>query len=71
MVITDLRMPYVDGRKVAAAVKTLALSTPVIMLTRWGQRLITEADVPPHVDRVLCKPPRLRELREALAALGT
>jgi signal transduction histidine kinase/ActR/RegA family two-component response regulator len=70
VVITDLGMPYVDGRKVAAAVKTLAPSTPVIMLTGWGQRLITEADVPPHVDRVLSKPPRLRELRETLAALS-
>jgi DNA-binding response OmpR family regulator len=70
VVITDLGIPYVDGRKVAAAVKTLAPSTPVIMLTGWGQRLITEVDVPPHVDRVLSKPPRLRELRETLAALN-
>ncbi len=67
VVISDLGMPYVDGRKVAAVVKELSPATPVIMLTGWGQRLIIEGDVPPHVDRVLSKPPKLRELREALA----
>jgi CheY-like chemotaxis protein/anti-sigma regulatory factor (Ser/Thr protein kinase) len=67
VVITDLGMPYVDGRKVAATVKELSPTTPVIMLTGWGQRLIIEGDVPAHVDRVLSKPPKLRELREALA----
>jgi signal transduction histidine kinase/CheY-like chemotaxis protein len=65
--ITDLGMPHVDGRQVARAVKALAPRMPVIMLTGWGQRLISEGDVPPEVDTVLSKPPRVRELREALA----
>jgi PAS domain S-box-containing protein len=69
VVITDLGMPYVDGRKVACAIKNASPSTPVIMLTGWGQRLIAEGDIPPHVDRVLNKPPKLRELRTALADL--
>jgi signal transduction histidine kinase/CheY-like chemotaxis protein len=69
VVITDLGMPYVDGRKVASAVKGLSPHTPVIMLTGWGQRLLAEDDVPPHVDRLLSKPPRLHELRAALAEL--
>jgi CheY-like chemotaxis protein len=68
-VITDLGMPYVDGRRVAAAVKGASPSTPVILLTGWGQRLITEGEIPPNVDRVLSKPPKLRELNEALASL--
>jgi hypothetical protein len=38
-------------------------------LTGWGQRLVAEGDIPPHVDRVLNKPPRLRELRAALTEL--
>jgi signal transduction histidine kinase/ActR/RegA family two-component response regulator len=67
VVITDLGMPYVDGRKVAAAVKAAAPGTPVILLTGWGERLVAENDVPPHVDRVLSKPPKLQVLREALA----
>lgn len=67
IVITDLGMPYVDGRKVAAAIKAASPHTPVIMLTGWGHRLVAENDVPPYVNRVLNKPPRLHELRGALA----
>jgi CheY-like chemotaxis protein len=66
VVISDLGMPYVDGRKVAGAVKNLSPSTPVILLTGWGERLVAEGDVPAHVDRVLGKPPKLNQLREAL-----
>lgn len=65
-VITDLGMPNVDGRKVASAIKNLSSTTPVIMLTGWGKRLTSEDDIPPHVDHVLSKPPKLRELRETL-----
>ncbi|MDE2052146.1 MAG: response regulator, partial [Gammaproteobacteria bacterium] len=70
LVITDLGMPYVDGRRVAASVKAASPNTPVVLLTGWGQRLTAENQVPPHVDRVLNKPPRLRELRAALADLA-
>jgi len=66
-VVTDLGMPYVDGRQVANAVKSISPTLPVILLTGWGQRLQAEGDLPAHVDLVLAKPPRLRELREALA----
>jgi PAS domain S-box-containing protein len=67
VVISDLGMPYVDGRKVASAIKNLSPSTPVILLTGWGERLMAEGDVPAHVDRVLGKPPKLKQLREALS----
>jgi signal transduction histidine kinase/ActR/RegA family two-component response regulator len=67
VVITDLGMPYMDGRQVAASIKGLSPGTPVILLTGWGQRLVAEGDIPPHVDHVLNKPPKLRELRETLA----
>jgi signal transduction histidine kinase/PAS domain-containing protein/ActR/RegA family two-component response regulator len=67
VVITDLGMPYTDGRKVAGAVKAKSPSTPVILLTGWGQRLIAEGDAPPDVDCVLSKPPKLRDLRTALS----
>lgn len=66
-VITDLGMPYVDGRRVAAAVKSTAAAIPVIMLTGWGQRLSADNELPAHVDRVLNKPPKLRDVRQALA----
>jgi CheY-like chemotaxis protein len=63
-------MPYVDGRKVAAAIKTASPKTPILLLTGWGQRLVAEGDIPTGVDRVLSKPPKLREIREALAAVA-
>lgn len=69
VVMTDLGMPNVDGRKVAAAVKVTAPDIPVILLTGWGQRLVDEDDVPAHVDRVLSKPPRMAHLRTVLAEL--
>jgi signal transduction histidine kinase/ActR/RegA family two-component response regulator len=66
VVITDLGMPYVDGRQVATAIKSVSSATPVIMLTGWGQRLVADGDIPENVDLVLSKPPKLRDLREAL-----
>jgi signal transduction histidine kinase/ActR/RegA family two-component response regulator len=67
LVITDLGMPHVDGRQVASAVKQASPSTPIVLLTGWGRRLMAEGEVPPQVDRVVSKPPTLRQLREALA----
>ncbi|HAT32406.1 MAG TPA: diguanylate cyclase [Janthinobacterium sp.] len=69
-VITDLGMPYVDGRKVALAVKLKSAATPVFLLTGWGTQLLEDGDIPAHVDHVLSKPPKLRELRAALAGVG-
>lgn len=68
LVLTDLGMPYVDGGQVASAVKAESPVTPVVLLTGWGRRIVTDQDVPPHVDRVLSKPPNLSELRDVLAS---
>ena len=68
-VFTDLGMPNVDGRAVARAVKASAQATPVILLTGWGQRLREESELPASIARVLGKPPKLTELRAALAEL--
>ncbi|HEV8366429.1 MAG TPA: ATP-binding protein [Pyrinomonadaceae bacterium] len=67
VVITDLGMPYIDGRQVAGAIKKISPATPVILFTGWGQRLVADGDIPHHVDRVLSKPPKLSQLREVLA----
>jgi signal transduction histidine kinase len=69
VVITDLGMPHVDGRRVADSVRAASPGTPIIMLTGWGQRLSAENEPTPQVDRLLSKPPRLQELRTALAEL--
>ena len=70
LVLTDLGMPYIDGRKVASAVKQTSPGTPVVLLTGWGQRLVADGDIPESVDHVLSKPPKLSELRQALARHG-
>ncbi len=67
LVVTDLGMPHMDGRGVANAVKRLSPPTPVILLTGWARQLLGEEDDLANVTRVLSKPPKLRELREALA----
>ena len=68
-VITDLGMPYVDGRKVATSIRGMDADVPIIMLTGWGHRLIATDDRPEHVDRVLSKPPKMADLRGTLAEL--
>ena len=66
VVFTDFGMPHMDGREVARLVKLASPSTRVIMLTGW-QRPEGMADWKAHVDAVLSKPPRLAQLRAALA----
>ena len=66
LVFSDLGMPEVDGRRVAAGIKEMAPQTPVVLLTGWGHRMASEGELPAHVDFVLGKPPRLKDLREAL-----
>jgi signal transduction histidine kinase len=69
IVITDLGMPYVDGRQVITNIRSMSPGTPIILLTGWGQHVANENEKAPQVDRLLGKPPRIRELRTALAEL--
>jgi PAS domain S-box-containing protein len=71
IVLTDLGMPHTDGRRVASAVKALSSATPVILLTGWGRRLVSDGEIPPNVDQVLSKPPDLSDLRSALSRCVT
>jgi signal transduction histidine kinase/ActR/RegA family two-component response regulator len=66
-VITDLGMPGLDGRRVAHAIKQTSPPTPVLLLTGWGERLRAEEETIPNVDQILSKPPKLSEVRGALA----
>jgi len=70
VIITDLGMPYVDGRQVARTVKLESPRTPIILLTGWGAFMNEDGEAPAQVDTVLSKPPRSRELREALNRIG-
>jgi CheY-like chemotaxis protein len=69
IVITDLAMPDVDGRQVVASLRAVSSATPIILLTGWRHQLSDGVERPLNVDRLLGKPPRIRELRAALAEL--
>ena len=70
VVITDLGMPYLDGRQVAKELKRESPDTPIILLTGWGTLMKEDGELPAQVDGMLTKPPRARELREMLYRLG-
>ncbi len=65
VVVTDLGMPHLDGRRLAQIMKSESPSTPVIMMTGWGT-LMKGEELPPHVDSMLSKPPKITELHEML-----
>jgi signal transduction histidine kinase/CheY-like chemotaxis protein/HAMP domain-containing protein len=67
VIITDLGMPYVDGRQVASAIKAESPATPVVMLTGWGTMMKEDGDLPAQVDGILSKPPKIIELFDMLA----
>jgi hypothetical protein len=55
---------------VATAVKAAAPSTAILMLTGWGQRQLGTGEMPPEVQAVISKPPRIGELRQKLAEIA-
>lgn len=69
VVISDLGMPHIDGRRVAAAVKAASPKTPIVLLTGWGYSLRENGDLPAYVDQMLSKPPDVNELRLAISKL--
>lgn len=62
VVITDLGMPYLDGRQLSRALKDQSPETPIVMLTGWGTIMKEDGDMPAQVDGVLSKPPKISEL---------
>jgi signal transduction histidine kinase/ActR/RegA family two-component response regulator/uncharacterized membrane protein affecting hemolysin expression len=66
IVVTDLGMPGMDGRLVAAQLRKESPATPIILLTGWGMFLKPSGEDLGDVDVVLSKPPTLREIREGL-----
>ena len=65
-VITDFRMPDMDGYQVARMIKAESPHTPVIMMTGEGMFLEQGGNMAPAVDFVVCKPAHMRELNDLL-----
>ena len=70
VVVTDLGMPYFDGRQVVKTIKQESPATPIIMLTGWGSFMKEDGDTPSQVSGILTKPPRSNELKEMLRRVG-
>jgi signal transduction histidine kinase/ActR/RegA family two-component response regulator len=71
VVLTDLGMPYFDGRQVVRTIKQESPDTPIIMLTGWGSFMKEDGDMPEQVSGILTKPPRSNELREMLSRISS
>jgi len=69
VVLLDLGMPDTGGREVAAAIKAASPVTPIVLVTGWSDSIREENDIPPHVERVLSKPPDVQDLRRAIVEL--
>lgn len=69
IVVSDLGMPHMDGQQFAEAIKQQAADTPIVLLTGWGKIMKQDGDLPPGIDAVLSKPPRLSELRSTFTRL--
>jgi CheY-like chemotaxis protein len=69
VVLTDLAMPGMTGWEMAQAVKTIAPTVRVVLVSGFGVEVSAE-DMRAHgVDLVLAKPIRYEELTGALASL--
>jgi hypothetical protein len=46
-------------------------SSFAVLATHRGRRITVDSELPPHVDLLLDKPPKLQELRQAISELTT
>jgi two-component system, cell cycle response regulator CpdR len=66
LVITDFKMPVMEGNELAGSLKLLDPSLPILMVTASER---ARGDVENPVDALLSKPSTMRELRCALGKL--
>lgn len=62
LVLTDMSMPYRDGREVALAVREVSPETPVVLATGYGDELTGEDKENFGITSCLTKPVKLTEL---------
>jgi len=69
LVVTDLAMPEMSGDQLALAVKDVSPRMPVILLTGFGEMMLTAEETPPGVDLIVPKPFSLASLQRAVATV--
>jgi PAS domain S-box-containing protein len=67
LVITDQGMPEMAGDQLAVAIKRVAPTKPVMLLTGFGDLIMASGETPAGVDVILSKPVTLAALRQAVA----
>ena len=70
VVITDFKMPEMQGDELAAAIKARYPTQPVVMITAYAEMLQSSGDPMTGVDFVISKPFLLENLREAIAKVA-
>jgi CheY-like chemotaxis protein len=69
LVITDFKMPKMDGLELAEAIKRRSPATPVILLTAYVEAIERRMGKVSHVDFLIGKPFSAAQLREGLNAV--
>jgi len=70
LVITDFFMEGMNGAQLAAAIKAIDLTQPIVMMSAYADILGTKAQPLTGVDFLLNKPFLVEELRQAVATMG-
>jgi signal transduction histidine kinase/CheY-like chemotaxis protein len=70
LVFTDLAMPRVSGWQVARAIKEMAPTVPIFLITGFGVELTPEERRIHGVDAVLVKPVRIQEILDVVAQVA-
>lgn len=69
LVITDLKMPEMNGWEVARAIKGHQQDLPVVLVTAWGKELTRKQIRENAIAAVITKPFRSREITDAVSTL--
>lgn len=65
-IITDLKMPVMDGLEMAEQIRQLNKTIPIVITTAMGDVELMQASIETGVDRYLIKPVDFEELTRAL-----
>ena len=71
LIIADYELSFMNGDKLAAAIKALDPNQPLVLITAYAEALQSAATPLPDVDLVISKPFDSQELRQAVTRLLT
>jgi len=69
IVISDIRMPIMDGIELATEIRKRSINTRIIFLSAYGEFDYAKKGIELDVDEYIMKPVRLKQLREKILAV--